>query len=437
MLILGNESVSLSKVRPRFLTLAFHIALLAGCRASAVESPPWWKQTRSIYASFDLAGAGGPLMKFPSDDITKKLGTFRNLPILLDEAHRLGCNCIYLVSYWEPNYAANKGDYKIRTDLGGPQAFKDGVAEIHARGGRIILYLEPFIITRTSEVAKAHGLDWCMKEANGNPQTYYGNTNYYLMWPAEGSGWIDYIVTAAERIVRDYQVDGFHLDSYGCQWDLKDFDPKHRGSFNAGAINLVRTMRQRIQKMKPDSVIILECCERTELLDLCDGGQIESAAWLYSPVKVLNEKPWAAEGKYRAFTSHYSMKEMDKILDMGYSLSLSPWWFQNNTTEKDFNKMREHITRPDDWINRIRILWNWDNLLYINNVPAPAGVDLFELRRQLEMRRYAKPRPQYYETEAYWAAVNAYEPLVRSLLKSGRQVRTQDRYLRGKLAWFK
>ena len=134
------------------------------------------------------------------------------------------------------------------------------------------------------------------------------------------------------------------------------------------------------------------------------------------------------------------MKEMDKILDMGYSLSLSPWWFQNNTTEKEFEKMREHITRPDDWINRIRILWNWDNLLYINNVPAPAGVDLFELRRRLEMRRYAKPRPpageprpQYYETDAYWAAVNAYEPLVRTLLKSSPQVRTQDRYLREKL----
>jgi len=40
-------------MRIRFLILAFHIALLAGCGASAVESPPWWKQTRSIYASFD------------------------------------------------------------------------------------------------------------------------------------------------------------------------------------------------------------------------------------------------------------------------------------------------------------------------------------------------------------------------------------------------
>ena len=272
-----------------------------------------------------------------------------------------------------------------------------------------------------------------MKDERGNPQTYYGNAKYYLMWPAEGAGWTEYIVGVAERLVRDFKVDGFHLDSYGCQWDLKDGDPNHKSSFNHGAVNLVRTMRQRIRRVNPDAVIILECCERTELLDICDGGQIESGAWLYSPVKVLNEKPWVAQRKYKAFTSHYSMVEMDKILDMGYNLSLSPWWFEMNTTEKGFERMRRRITRENDWIRRVRILWNWDNLLYINNVPRPTGIDLFELRRQLEMRRYAKPKPKYYETDAYKAAVNAYEPKIRNLLKSKPNIITPDQYLRKKL----
>ncbi len=117
------------------------------------------------------------------------------------------------------------------------------------------------------------------------------------MWPGAGSGWTNYICDAAEKLVRLYGVDGFHLDSYGCQWDLKDSDRRHGGSFNQGAINLVRTMRERIQKINPDAIIMLECCERTELLDICDGGQIESGAWLYSPVKVLNEKPWVSQRK--------------------------------------------------------------------------------------------------------------------------------------------
>ena len=126
-------------------------------------------------------------MKFPSDDIRKKLRTFRELPVLLTEARRLGCNCIYLVSWWEPNYADNKGDYEIRTDLGGPAAFKEGIARIHKLGGRIILYIEPFIITRTSRVGRTYGAAWSMKDARGRPQTYYGNSKYYLMWPGPGS----------------------------------------------------------------------------------------------------------------------------------------------------------------------------------------------------------------------------------------------------------
>ncbi len=111
------------------LILALLATLLIVSAAAAVESPAWWKQTRSVYASFDLSGAGGPLMKFPSDDIRKKLGTFADLPVLLDEARKLGCNCVYLISWWHPDYAGNKGDYRIRTDLGGEKAFKEGVAK--------------------------------------------------------------------------------------------------------------------------------------------------------------------------------------------------------------------------------------------------------------------------------------------------------------------
>lgn len=399
----------------------------------AVDSPGWWRNNRAVYASFDLSGAGGPLMKFPSEDIKKKLqGSFENLPVLLKDARQLGCNCVYLISFWEPHYE-NKGDYEIRLDLGGDEAFKKGVQKLHEQGGKIILYLEAFIITRTSKIGKSHGLDWCMKDAKGKPQRYYGRSRFYLMWPGRGSGWTEHICSVAERLVREFGVDGFHLDSYGIQWDLKDHDPRHKSSFNQGAIELVIKMRSRIQKINPDAVIILEGCERTQLLDLCDGGQIESAAWQYSPVKVLNEKPWVKEVKYKAFTSHYSMEEMDRILVMGYNLSLSPWWFEHHVREKDFATMRKRMDDDDEWLKRIRILWNWDNLCYINNIPSPKNIDLFQLRRDIEMRRYARPKPKYYDTDAYRQAVKAYEPLIQKLLRSGEPVKTQQQYLREKL----
>ena len=95
--------------------------------------------------------------------------------------------------------------------------------------------------------------------------------------------------------------------------------------------------------------------------------------------------------------------------------------------------MRDRIKKSDDWIKRMRILWNWDNLLYINKVPRPSDIDLFQLRRDLEMRRYAKPKPQYYDTDGYWKAVKVYEPLVRRLLNSDKPIKTQEQYLRGKI----
>ncbi len=411
--------------------LFFALFRLATAESFAVESPSWWKETRSIYASFDLSGAGGPLMKFPSDSITGTLKSFTDLPVLLSEAKQLGCRCIYLISYWEPHYE-NKGDYEIRTDLGGEEALKEGVEKVHAAGGRVILYLEPFLIQRTSRIGRSKGRAWCMKDARGRPQTYYGRSRFYLMWPGEGSGWTDYICSVAERLVRDFNVDGFHLDSYGCQWDLKDADPRHTGSFNEGAIRLVRTLRERIRTITPDAIVMLECCERPELLDLCDGGQIESGAWLYSPVKVLRGKQWVNERTYKAFTSHYSMEEMDKVYAMGYNFSLSPWWRKQHTAERDFQRMHRHITDPDDWIKRMRILWNWDNLLYVNGRERPRHIDLFQLRRDLEMRRYAKPKPEHYETDAYREAVNAYEPLVRKALQSKENLLTAAEYLRRK-----
>lgn len=405
----------------------------AGCSSRAAKSPEWWRNNRAIYCPFALSGAGGPLMKFPGEDIKDKLRSFDDLPLLLEDARKLGCDCIYLVDYWQGGYE-NKGDYVPRSDLGGTEAFKRGVAAVHAKGGRIILYLEAFIISRTSDIGRRSGPDWAMMDERGNFYTYYGRDRFYHMYPGDGSGWTEYLCALAEKMVRDYGVDGFHLDSYGCQWDLMDHNPKHPGAsdpakFNHGAVNLVRTLRERIQKIKPEAVVMLECCERTELLDVCDGGQIDSAAWLESPLKVIAKKPWRNEGKYKVFTASFSLAENEKALESGYNLSLSPWWLQRLPEEKDFRKMREPLKKKGDWTKRIRTLWYWDNLLHANGVERPSGIDLYQLRRDLEGKSYQKG-VESYDTPSYWKVVETYEPLVRALISSCKRVKTQAEYVR-------
>lgn len=67
--------------------------------------------------------------------------SFRELPELLREAQGLGSEVLYLWDYWEgtaeggdPPYF-NKGDYWPRTDLGGEQAFIEGIRGVHRDGG--------------------------------------------------------------------------------------------------------------------------------------------------------------------------------------------------------------------------------------------------------------------------------------------------------------
>lgn len=418
--------------------LCHTIIPLNACVANhGVKSPSWWLENRAIYASFALSGAGGSFMKFPGEDITKKLKSFDDLPVLLDDARKLGCNCVYLVDYWEGGYE-NKGDYVPRSDLGGSEAFKRGIEALHAKGGRIILYLEAFIVNKKSLIGRLHGADWAMKDANGAYYTYYGRDRFYLMYPGDGSGWKEYLCSLAEEMARTYKVDGFHLDSYGLQWDWKDFNPKHPGAtdgqgFNRGAVSLVKEMRERVWTVNPEAIVMLEGCEHTELLDVCDGGQLDSAAWQDSPMKTLLEKPWVNERKYKVFTSHFSIVEMDRILDAGYRLSLTPWWFQPLPDEDDFKRMRREINNPNEWYKRITTLWYWDNLLYVNGIPRPKGVDLFQLRRDLEMQKYRVPGPPY-DTPDYRKAVEAYEPLIRKLVSAGKPIKTQADYIRERLS---
>ncbi|MGB9587996.1 MAG: DUF6259 domain-containing protein, partial [Armatimonadota bacterium] len=255
-----------------------------------VDTPKWWRETRSIYCPFAASGAGSALLKFPSDDIHSRIKSFEELPKLLDDARKLGSNVVYLVDWWEGGYEM-KGNYEPYAKLGGPEAFREGIQGIHKKGGRIILYLEAFIISRKSAIAQEKGKEWAMMDKDGNYYPYYlTGDRFYLMYPGKGSGWTKYISDKAKELVQKYRVDGVHLDSYGYQWNWMDYNPLHPEgrnpeSFNRGAVELVREVRRKMRAVKPDCIVMLEGNEFPELLDVCDGAQCES-------LDILLKKPW-------------------------------------------------------------------------------------------------------------------------------------------------
>ncbi|MBI4578629.1 MAG: hypothetical protein HY718_02950 [Planctomycetes bacterium] len=336
------------------------------------DIPAWWRQTRSIYCPFDNSGAGASLMQFQAGGgMTDQLTSFRELPRLLDDARRLGSDVIYLVGYWQGGYEA-KGDYIPYEALGGEAAFREGIEAVHRRSGRLIVYLEGFIISRKTDFARRVGPAWAMMDEHGQFYPYFHTgERFYLMYPGEGSGWTDHIVGVAADMARKYRVDGVHLDSYGLQWDWRDHHPAHpRGqdphAFNQGAINLVRRMRTEMRKHNPEAIVILEGAEHVELLDACDGAQIESLA-------VLKTKPWWRERKYPIYTSGFELAEMKAILDEGYHLALSAWWLDARPGGKDEERLRA-TTDKRNRVDQLRALARYNNLLLANGIEAlPAG----------------------------------------------------------------
>ncbi len=336
------------------------------------DIPEWWQQTRAFYCPWDNSGAGSSLMKFKAhrDD---GFESFADLDKVLDDAKALGTSVIYLVGYWEPDYE-HKAAYKPKLKWGGDKAFREGIAKVHLGGGRVIVYLEALIISRKTELGRTMGPKWAMMDEKGDYYPYYHTGDrFYLMYPGQGSGWTDYIVGVAGRLARDFRIDGVHLDSYGVHLDhvKPDYNPHHpKGkdteSFHRAAVELVRRMRAELRKHVPDAVVILEGAERTDLLDVCDGAQFEC-------LSKLKNKPWYNRRRYPIFTSSFSTEEMQKILDEGHNLALSPWWFRDRARGRDEDRLRGKTDKNSRW-DQIESLHLYHNILAANDVvPEPAA----------------------------------------------------------------
>jgi hypothetical protein len=359
----------------------------------AMEKREWWREARSLYCPA-AAGAGSALMSFGLRPEGNSVGgmrlddaasSFSDLPRLLDEARRLGSSTIYLVDYWDGGYFF-KGDYLPRRDFGGTEALRRGVDAVHEKGGRVILYLEAFICSRGSAIGKAEGPAWAMLGHDGAPLGYQGDESYYQMWPGAGSGWAAWLAETARRLIADCNVDGFHLDSYGCQAGWHDHHPRHRGGrepgeFDDRAVDLVRNFTEAVQGAKPDAVVMMEGSDVPRLLAECHGSQDWSLSTLLA-------KPWLLASGRKVFCSEFGLGAMQQILDLGASVSLARWWLGAIPTLPQVSALAEADITPANgsWNGHarmrapIRDLWWCHDVLTANGLVQPGELDLSWLR---------------------------------------------------------
>lgn len=294
-------------------------------------TPSWLRDQGALY-SFSGAGAGAIYMTYPQQDLNTRIGSFQELPKLLEEAQSLGTNIVYLWDYWEGTkeggHAAywNKGDYVPRLDLGGATAFKEGIKNIHDRRGRVICYLEWFIMYWYSDIGKQKGELWAARDYSGTPYKQYSKN--FSLSPVAGA-WHTYLIGVAERLVRDFDVDGIYLDSMGWQmnWPAMTLSENRRYNsqqYSAGALDLVDTLRAAIRTIKADAVVLGENTGG-QLCHHMDGGLSADFAWL---AEQNQHKMLASPARYglpalNIYSNGKDRNQMHQVFAAGHSLALA------------------------------------------------------------------------------------------------------------------
>jgi len=294
-----------------------------GANVKFANSPDWARNTPGWYIPSTVS-AGACMLDFPLITFLSSLiNNFRDLPSLLEQAKSLGTSTIYLVDWFEGkagarpfNYWTNKGDYIPRLDMGGEAALKDGISALHAHGGRVILYVEGFIINKDSNVGESHGAIWSIMGPKGPPEQPYPGT-----WkPCPGAeGWLGYVEGVARRI-GGYGADGIFFDSQGFQQGWKCMSKEHGHPpgdpevFNKGCANLIRRARAALREGNPEAIIITEGPKMIRLFEHTDG----SLEWGIDTF--VRRWLWDEQGKTDTITSSYSLDDWNQIVAIGAKL---------------------------------------------------------------------------------------------------------------------
>ncbi len=292
-------------------------------------APAWFRDPGAIYG-FSGGGAGGIYLMYPGEDLKQHIDSFRQLPKLLDQAQRLGTNVVYIWDFWEGDAEhgraySNKGDYLPRTDLGGIPAFVEGVKAIHARGGRIIVYVEAFIISYFSHIGREKGQQWGGRDAAGELYQQYRN-NYSMV--SSFVPWQDYVVSVAKRLVGEYGVDGIFLDSWAWRMNIP-MKTQQEGvlytskQYSQGVLTLADKVRDAIQAIKPDAVLVGETTAGP-IARHWHGGLSADFAWMagINQEKILGSPVRYGVPEVNFMTNGRTLGELNQMYAAGHNLAL-------------------------------------------------------------------------------------------------------------------
>lgn len=321
--------------------------------------PEWLLEAGAVYAA-RREGTGGTYQAVAeTGDLNTRIGSFYDMDQLLDEAQDFGTDVVLVVDFYEKAVTEgldfdlaqkidsmpywNKGDYVPREDLGGEEAFIAGIQKVHDRGGKVMVYVEPFIIFEFSQIGRTLGQRWAARLTSGAMDTSYGLC--YTMIPAYET-WQNYLVNQCVRLVEDYGVDGIFLDSLGWQWNhwyynQAELDIYSLEEYNQGFIELNNRIREAIREINPEAVVLSESAGGP-LPAYNDGGWASQNVWgKTTDIGVIVASPVRyASPTVNFITNGNNLNELNQVFAAGFSLALNDVWDADKDYISELVKIR-------------------------------------------------------------------------------------------------
>jgi len=222
------------------------------------KSPDWFMEESVGRANRSCENNSWRLKVLPFS-----ISSFQDQYKFINEARRQGTSLVEQSGFSNSTalaHISNCGDYIPCRTLGGVEAYKEGLEELHRRGGRIHIYVEGLLTWTGSEVAKSgKSAEWSLMDKDGTLSAWY-HQRYHEC--ATCKGWQDYLVAKCKEII-EYGADAIRLDSLGCTGAHLCFNPKHAhypdpNTWNHGMWEICKRVRKVMDEVNPDSALTTE-----------------------------------------------------------------------------------------------------------------------------------------------------------------------------------
>lgn len=166
------------------------------------------------------------------------------------------------------------GDYTY-DGCGGLEKFRAAIQKLQADGVRVGLYMDCYLVSRKSDVGRAHGKEWALADRTGRLGDAYSTPEDPMYSVCVNHpGWQDYLSDKAAQVAKDTGCDGIYLDEgmtdlpgYWC-WS-KDHGHPVPAPTQPGLLELARKTRA---KLPPNVALYTEWSPPDAILPYLDGA---------------------------------------------------------------------------------------------------------------------------------------------------------------------